>query len=209
MVCWLLWRKALTTKSLSCFSSRMLVTLLLCAVTGRWLLTACWLAGVYERMLTRTDFSVSFVHTLNEAKRALTAARFVDECKDPASEISQAMSNGDIRLHPCSHSRNNMLFCAVISKTKMRLKQKLRASYDRLSARDKEKLGGKDKSVDSTAGKAMDQSLCCLPLLWVSLCMGVRDINREMRDEALSKSNGATLLHHILSKSCSPHPFHT
>ena len=48
----------------------------------------------------------------------------------------------------------------------------------------------------------MDQSLCCLPLLWVSLCMGVLDINRDIRDEALRKSTGAKLLHHILSKSC-------
>jgi hypothetical protein len=85
-----------------------------------------------------------------------------------------------------------------MSKTKMRLKQKLRASYDRLSARDKERIGSKDNSVESTAEKIMDQSLFCLPLLWVSLCMGVRDINHEIRDEALLKSNGAKLLHHIL-----------
>jgi hypothetical protein len=96
-------------KSPSCFSWRMLVKKFLRVFSGQCLLTGCWRAGVYERMLTRTDFSVSFVHTLNEAKRALTASRLVDNCKDPKSEISQAMSNGNFQVQ-CSYSGHNQTY---------------------------------------------------------------------------------------------------
>jgi hypothetical protein len=85
-------------------------------------------------------------------------------------------------------------------KTKMRLKQKLKATFSRMSARDKEMLGNQEACVASTSDRIMEHSFYCLPLLWMSLCMGTSDLDYKARDEALNSSNGAKLLHHILSK---------
>jgi hypothetical protein len=85
-------------------------------------------------------------------------------------------------------------------KTKMRLKQKLKATFSRMSARDKEMLGNQEACVASTSDRIMEHSFYCLPLLWMSLCMGTSDLDYKARDEALNSSNGAKLLHHILSE---------
>lgn len=52
-------------------------------------------AGVFETMLMRTGFTVSIVHTLNEARRAMTAVRLAEDLKNPDSEISKSLANGE------------------------------------------------------------------------------------------------------------------
>ena len=42
----------------------------------------------------QTGFSVSIIHTLNEARRAMTADQLVASLKDPNSSLSKARGNG-------------------------------------------------------------------------------------------------------------------
>ena len=92
---------------------------------------------------------------------------------------------------------------AVMPNSEKRLQAKLRSAYDRLKEAVKEKLGNKGECCKRVAEETMRRSICCLPLIWASLCIGASEVAGEARAAALQGSNGAALLRLILGKlSC-------
>ena len=88
---------------------------------------------------------------------------------------------------------------AVMHNSEKRLQAKLRSAYDRLKETAKEKLGNKTECCKRVAEETMRRSLCCLPLIWASLCIGA-EVAGETRAAVLQVSNGAELLRLILGK---------
>lgn len=90
---------------------------------------------------------------------------------------------------------------AVMKSSRTCLISKLRGAYERLLDRDKERLGSKEICAVRVAEETMGRSVCCLPLMWASLCVGARQVEPQARAAALRGSNGAALLRLILGRS--------